>query len=150
MWAPLKSHLLMYNSVTYRVSLLKVSKSRKQFMVSWILQKNERNSLLMAKKILRTVSFVRSLGRIQESINCFWDLLTFSPSQIINLQFQTGFDTFNLTLTLTYACRLDSFRFFSKGGFFPKVRFVFQISQSPKKLFQKTILKFEKVVYWHG
>ena len=33
----------------------------------------------------------------------------------------------------------------SKGGFFQKMRFVFQISQFPKKIFQKTILslKFE-------
>ena len=31
----------------------------------------------------------------------------------------------------------------TKGGFFQRVRFVFQISQSSKKLFQKTILKLK-------
>ena len=31
----------------------------------------------------------------------------------------------------------------TKGGFFQKVRFVFQISKSPKKIFQKTILNLK-------
>ena len=30
--------------------------------------------------------------------------------------------------------------YLGKGGFFQKVQLVFQISQSPKKIFQKTIL----------
>ena len=40
---------------------LKVSKSRKQIMASWILSKNKRNSLSWAPSVLRIVSFVRFL-----------------------------------------------------------------------------------------
>ena len=45
-----------------KIWLLKVSKSRKQFTVSWILPKTERNSLSWVKKMLWIVSFVRFLG----------------------------------------------------------------------------------------
>ena len=59
---------------------LKVSKSRKQFMVFSILPKNERNSLSWASFLLRIVIFAHFFWRIQETINCFRDLLTFSTS----------------------------------------------------------------------
>jgi hypothetical protein len=47
---------------TIHDDLLKVKKSQKQFMISSILPKNERNSLSWVKKMLRIVSFVRFLG----------------------------------------------------------------------------------------
>ena len=58
---------------------LKVSKSRKQFMVSSILSKNERNSLSWASFLLKIVSFVRFLnfGRIEKIMTRFQDCLTF-------------------------------------------------------------------------
>ena len=46
-------------------------------MVSLILQKTERNSQSWVEKMLRIVNFVRFLGRIEEAINWFRDLLTF-------------------------------------------------------------------------
>ena len=45
--------------------VIKVSESRKQFMVSSILPKNERNSLSWASSLLRIVSFVRFLGELR-------------------------------------------------------------------------------------
>jgi hypothetical protein len=64
--------------------LLKVSKSRKQFMVTSILPKNERKSLSWASSLL---SFVCFFGRIEETISCFRDLLTFK-FQINTTNFQ--------------------------------------------------------------
>ena len=55
---------------------IKVSKSWKQFMVSLILPKREQN---WAYSLLRIVSG-SFFGRIKETINCFWDLLTFNLS----------------------------------------------------------------------
>ena len=43
------------------IHFLKVSKSRKQIMASWILPKNEQNSLSWASPVLRIVSFVHFL-----------------------------------------------------------------------------------------
>ena len=59
------------------LSLLKVSKSRKQIMVSSILPKNERNLLSWVEKMLKILSIVCFLWRIEDTINCFRDLLTF-------------------------------------------------------------------------
>ena len=57
---------------------LKVRQSQKQIMVSSILpKKTEQNSLFLVKKMLRLVIFVRFFGRIEDTINCFRDLLTF-------------------------------------------------------------------------
>ena len=57
---------------------IKVRQSRKQLMVSSILPKNERNSLLSwVEKMLRC-EFRSFSGRIDDAINCFWDVLTLS------------------------------------------------------------------------
>ena len=53
---------------------LKVRQSWKKIMVFSILPKNERNSLPWVKKVLRIVSFVLFLGRIEETINCFREM----------------------------------------------------------------------------
>ena len=55
----------------YLSEQLKVSKSRKQFMVSRILPKNEQTEQSQDS------NFQSFFGRIQETINCFRDLLTF-------------------------------------------------------------------------
>ena len=47
-------------------------------MVSSILPKNERNSLFWVRNMLRLVSFIRFFGRIEETIICFRDCLTFT------------------------------------------------------------------------
>ena len=45
-----------FERLNIQLQTLKVSKSRNQFIVSWILPKNKRNSLSWAKKMLRIVS----------------------------------------------------------------------------------------------
>ena len=55
----------------YQLFLLKVSKSQKQFMMSSILPKNERNSLSWVEKMLRIVSFVRFLEELRRPLNTF-------------------------------------------------------------------------------
>ena len=63
---------------------LKVSKSRKQIIVSSILPKNNQNSLSWTCSLPRIVSFVRFFWRIEETIICFQDYLTFNrPRQQI-------------------------------------------------------------------
>ena len=57
--------------------LLKVSKSRKQFMVSSILPKNERKNSTLLLWYLRSNCFLLVFGRMGETINCFQDLLSF-------------------------------------------------------------------------
>ena len=48
-------------------------------MVSSILQKNERNSLqIVSREDAQDSEFRSFFGRIEEAINCFLDLLTFS------------------------------------------------------------------------
>ena len=54
--------------------LLKVSKSWKQFMVSSIFSKNKRWDNFMYWELSKHSFY----GRIEDSINCFWDLLTFN------------------------------------------------------------------------
>ena len=54
--------------------LLKVRKSQKKNMLSWILPKNKRWGHFMYWKLPQRSFF----GRIQDTIICFWDLLTFS------------------------------------------------------------------------
>ena len=49
-----------------------------QFMVFWILPKNERNSLSQVKDILSQDSEFRIFWRIQENTICLRDLLTFA------------------------------------------------------------------------
>ena len=55
---------------------IKVSKSRKQFIVSWILPKNERNSLSWTS-LLRIVSFICFLGESRRpwiAFEIYWPL----------------------------------------------------------------------------
>ena len=59
---------------TVIVPQLKVSKSRKHFMVSLILPKKERWDNFHNIKLSQRSFF----GRIKDTINCFRDLLTFS------------------------------------------------------------------------
>ena len=54
-------------------SKLKVSKSRKRVMVSSILPKNERKKWTLLLQYLRSNCFRSFFGRIEETINCFWD-----------------------------------------------------------------------------
>ena len=58
--------------------VLKVSKSQKQIMASWILPKNERNSLSWTPSVLRIVSSVRFLeeSRTPYFFSRFTDLLS--------------------------------------------------------------------------
>ena len=58
---------------------LKVSKSRKKNMVSSILPNNERWDNFMYWKLSQRSFF----GRIEDTIICFWDFLTFRRSQLI-------------------------------------------------------------------
>ena len=58
--------------------LIKVSKSQKQLMVSSILPKNERKKFDFTSMIPQVELFSFVFGRIEETINCFRDLLTFS------------------------------------------------------------------------
>ena len=62
-------------------TIVKVRKSRKKNMLSWILPKNERWGIFMYWKLPQR-SF---LGRIQDAIIWFWDLLTFSSLCLANL-----------------------------------------------------------------
>ena len=60
----------------YRTPPIKLRQSRKQIRVSSVLPKNEWNSLSWVKNTLKLwVSFV--FGRIEATIDCFQDLLTF-------------------------------------------------------------------------
>ena len=72
-------------------SYLKVSKSRKQFLELLILPKNERKT---TKIILRTLEiffphFRSFFGRIENSKNCFQDLLTFRRKNPKTLFFES-------------------------------------------------------------
>ena len=63
---------------------LQVSQSQKQIMVSSILPKNEQKSLFWVfpkEKMLRIVIFCSFWGRMEDTINCFWDFLTFNHAQ---------------------------------------------------------------------
>ena len=60
----------------YGQCLLKVSKSRKQFMVSSILPKNEKNRP-NSTTIPQVDFFCSFFGRNEGTLNCFRDLLTF-------------------------------------------------------------------------
>ena len=61
-----------------RGSNLKVSKSRKQFKVSSILPKNEQKQFYLRYHSSKVQFFCSFCGRIEETIDCFRDLLTFS------------------------------------------------------------------------
>ena len=63
---------------------LKVSKSRKQFMVSSILPKNKRKTLfwLLSKEDAQDIEFSSIFGRIEDITNCFRDLLTFKSAEM--------------------------------------------------------------------
>jgi hypothetical protein len=56
---------------------LKVRQSRKQIMLFSILSKNERNSLKLAQEDAQDSGFRSFFARIESTINCFQDLLTF-------------------------------------------------------------------------
>ena len=56
--------------------LLKVSKFPKQFMVSWTLPKNERKQFDLRYHGSKVECFPLFFGRIQETINCFRNILT--------------------------------------------------------------------------
>ena len=58
--------------------LLKVSKSRKQLKVSWILPKKQMKLTILSKEDAQYNEFRLFFGRIHETITCFRDLLTFS------------------------------------------------------------------------
>ena len=57
---------------------VKISESWKRFMVSSILPKNERKNLTLLLWYLRSNCFRLFFERIEETINCFRHLLTFS------------------------------------------------------------------------
>ena len=67
--------------------LLKVSKSRKQFMVSWILPKNKRKQFDLKYHSSRKVEFFHSFF-FGVSKNCFRYLLTFNKAKIPKEQTQ--------------------------------------------------------------
>ena len=70
--------------------LLKVSKSRSQFMISSIISKNERNSLSWIKKMLRIVRFVSLLGELRRpriAFEIYWPLIRCS----IGRKFSNGY-----------------------------------------------------------
>ena len=69
---PLNKEKIMF--LLTKESLVKISKSRKQIMVSLILPNNEPNTLRII------VSFLRFYGKIRDFIFCFRDLQTFSHS----------------------------------------------------------------------
>ena len=65
---------------------IKVSKSRKQFMTSSILPKNERNSLSLASSISNQDSkFCALFGKIEETIIYFRELLTFLYRKVFSI-----------------------------------------------------------------
>ena len=71
------SHIRKIKFITF----LEDSKSRKQFIVFSILTKDKRNSisfLLLLYFITQESKFRSVFGRIEETINCFRDLLTFT------------------------------------------------------------------------
>ena len=68
--------------------LLKVSKSQKQIMASWILPKNERWGIFQYIKLPQRSFF----GRIQDAIICFWDLLTFKYLVFFKFSVQNSAD----------------------------------------------------------
>ena len=84
---------MYYQSITVRKSKLrkfqkfyiqdwlKVRKSRKQIMVSSILPKNERWDNFHYIKLSQRSFF----GRIEDTINCFRDLLTFIISTLLHI-----------------------------------------------------------------
>ena len=61
---------------------IKVSKSRKRFMVSSILPNNKQKNSTLLLWYLRLNCFRSFFGRIEETINCFWDLLTFNKPKL--------------------------------------------------------------------
>ena len=81
-----EQRLFLNNSISFLTFFLflKVSKSRKQIMVSSILPKNERNSLSWVSSLLRIEGFVLVFWRIKKTITCFRDYLTFSCSRTGN------------------------------------------------------------------
>ena len=89
-----KGHLLF----SYKwCMILKVSKSRKQFMVSTILQKTKENNLTWGLIVVKLIFFCSFFGRIEVTINCFRDLLTFNKLKIMNV---IGIDTFGQKVLL--------------------------------------------------
>ena len=69
-----------YNRTTVRrkFNLLKVRKSQKQSMVSSILPKKRTKLTILSKEDPQDSEFHSFFGRIEDSINCFRDLLTFT------------------------------------------------------------------------
>ena len=65
------------------LTLLKVSKSRKQFIVSSIFPKNEQNSLSFF--FTQDSEFCSFFGRIEDTIIFFRDCLTFKTTQHIKV-----------------------------------------------------------------
>ena len=58
----------------YSIFILKVRQSQKQIVVSSILPKNDRWDNFIHWKLSQRLFF----GRIEDTIHCFWDLLTFT------------------------------------------------------------------------
>ena len=74
-------------SLLESLNFLKVRQSRKQIMVSSILPKNERWDNFQYIKLPQRSFF----GRIEDTINCFPDLLTFrNSSKYMTVEFRNG------------------------------------------------------------
>ena len=79
--------------------LLKVSKFPKQFMVSWTLPKNEQKQFDLRYHSSKVECFPLFLGRIQETINCFRNILTCKET---NSHFSISNSQSHFTIILTW------------------------------------------------
>ena len=64
--------------------MVKVSESWKQFMASWILPKDKQKISTWGIRVLLGHFFLFILGRVEDTIFCFTDLLTFTIIEEIN------------------------------------------------------------------
>ena len=64
------------------ITELKVSKSRMQFMVFLILKKTKTKLTILSKEDAQDSGICSFFGRIEETLNCFRDLLTISINSI--------------------------------------------------------------------
>ena len=77
-----------------------------------ILPKNERNSLILSREDAQDNEFCSFFGRIEETINCFLDLLTFNGRDFEGLTHK-NYELFmiifsKLSKALTYIDRSDT------------------------------------------
>ena len=77
-------------------------------MVFSILPKNERNSLFLSKEGALDSEFRSFFGRIEDTINCFRDLLTFSIHALFKMEIEDKCTTF------FFVCK--SFYILAHGG----------------------------------